>query len=111
MVTGHLRHMQDALRKGTVSSLPEAVRESLARFGFDQAFLEQEGMGRVRNTLASNLAVIEGNLQEQYNAEFALNKNLIIESKVASGQYVSSKDSQTLLDAYDIKMDMTLQII
>jgi len=102
VVTGHLRHMQDALRKGTVSSLPEAVQKSLARFGFDQAFLEQEGMGRVRNTLASNLSVIEGNLQEQYNAEFALNKNLIIESKVASEQYISSKESQTLLDAYGI---------
>ena len=68
VVTQHLRYVQDALRKGSVATLPEGVRENLDQLGFNDDFLQQPGMGRVRDTLASQLAVIEGNREEIFNA-------------------------------------------
>lgn len=98
IVTSHLRYMQDALRKGSVDTLPDAIKNNLAKLGFDNDFLTEKGMGRVRDTVASKIAVIEGNKQEIFNAERAEKQLQIISRKVEAGVLVSGDDAQALLN-------------
>mgnify|MGYP003134921566 CR=1 FL=1 len=98
----YLRYMQDALRRGNVSNLPQPVVAFLNEFGFNNAFLQRKGMGRLAEDLASKLAVIEGNKQEISNknkAERNLNR---IGQNIAKGKFVSGEDAQTYLVAADL---------
>ena len=98
----YLRYMQDALRRGNVSNLPQPVVAFLNEFGFNNAFLQRKGMGRLGEDLASKLAVIEGNKQEISNknkAERNLNR---IGQNIAEGKFVSGEDAQTYLVAADL---------
>lgn len=98
----YLRYMQDALRRGNVSNLPQPVVAFLNEFGFNNAFLQRKGMGRLAEDLASKLAVIEGNKQEISNknkAERNLNR---IGQNIAKGKLVSGEDAQTYLVAADL---------
>jgi len=112
IVTSHLRYMQDALRKGSVDTLPSAVRENLAALGFDNDLLTEKGMGRVRDTVASKIAVIEGNKQEIFNAERAERQLQLISRKVDADVLVSGDEAQSLLntagmsDAYALAQNL-----
>lgn len=97
--TQYMRYVQDALRKGNVSSLPEAVRANLDQLGFNDAFLQRPGMARVRDSLASKLAVIEGNREEIWNKNQAANNVKRIGQTIQSGRPVSSTDAQTFLSS------------
>ena len=99
VVTNYMRYVQDALRKGNVSSLPEAVAANLDQLGFNDAFLQRPGMARVRDNLASKLAVIEGNREEIFNSNKAARNLERIGQTIQSGRPVSSTDSQTFLSA------------
>lgn len=99
VVTNYMRYVQDALRKGNVSSLPEAVAANLDQLGFNDAFLQRPGMARIRDNLASKLAVIEGNREEIFNSNKAARNLERIGQTIQSGRPVSSTDSQTFLSA------------
>tara|TARA_R100000995_G_C3483826_1_gene125782 strand:+ start:2398 stop:4545 length:2148 start_codon:yes stop_codon:yes gene_type:complete len=100
--TQYMRYVQDALRKGNVSSLPPAVAANLDQLGFNDAFLQRPGMARVRDTLASKLAVIEGNREEIFNSNKAAVNLRRIGMNVESGRPVSSTDASTFLTAAKI---------
>lgn len=99
VTTQYMRYVQDALRKGNVSSLPEAVAANLDQLGFNDAFLQRPGMARVRDNLASKLAVIEGNREEIFNSNKAARNLERIAQTIQSGRPVSGTDAQTLLSA------------
>ena len=99
VVTNYMRYVQDALRKGNVSSLPEAVAANLDQLGFNDAFLQRPGMARVRDNLASKLAVIEGNREEIFNSNKAARNLERIGQTIQSGRPVSSTDAQTFLSS------------
>ncbi len=98
-VTNYMRYVQDALRKGNVSSLPEAVAANLDQLGFNDAFLQRPGMARVRDNLASKLAVIEGNREEIFNSNKAARNLERIGQTIQSGRPVSGTDAQTFLSS------------
>ena len=98
----YLRYMQDALRRGNVSNLPQPVVAFLNEFGFNNAFLQRKGMGRLGEDLASKLAVIEGNKQEISNKNKAERNINRIAQNIANNNFVSSKDAQTYLEAADL---------
>ena len=112
VVTQHLRYVQDALRKGSVATLPEGVRENLDQLGFNDDFLQQPGMGRVRDTLASQLAVIEGNREEIFNANRNARELQRIGRKIDDGIMLSSNEAQAFLsnagmtDAYALAQNL-----
>ena len=97
VVTNYMRYVQDALRKGNVSSLPPAVAANLDQLGFNDAFLQRPGMARVRDNLASKLAVIEGNREEIFNSNKASRNLERIAQTIQSGRPVSGTDAQTYL--------------
>lgn len=97
--TQYMRYVQDALRKGNVSSLPEAVRANLDQLGFNDAFLQRPGMARIRDNLASKLAVIEGNREEIFNSNRAARNLERIGQTIQSGRPISSTDAQTFLSS------------
>ena len=99
VVTNYMRYVQDALRKGNVSSLPPAVAANLDQLGFNDAFLQRPGMARVRDNLASKLAVIEGNREEIFNSNKAARNLERIGQTIQSGRPVSSTDAQTFLSS------------
>lgn len=112
VVTQHLRYVQDALRKGSVATLPEGVRENLDQLGFNDDFLQQPGMGRVRDTLASQLAVIEGNREEIFNNNRNLRELQRIGRKIDDGIMLSGSEAQAFLsnagitDAYALAQNL-----
>ena len=99
VVTNYMRYVQDALRKGNVSSLPPAVAANLDQLGFNDAFLQRPGMARVRDNLASKLAVIEGNREEIFNSNKAARNIERIGQTIQSGRPVSGTDAQTFLSS------------
>ena len=99
VVTNYMRYVQDALRKGNVSSLPEAVAANLDQLGFNDKFLQRPGMARIRDNLASKLAVIEGNREEIFNSNKAARNLERIGQTIQSGRPVSSTDAQTFLSS------------
>ena len=98
----YLRYMQDALRRGNVSNLPQPVVAFLNEFGFNNAFLQRKGMGRLGEDLASKLGVLEGNKQEISNKNEAERNITRIGQNIAEGKFVSGKDAQTYLVAADL---------
>lgn len=99
VVTQHLRYVQDALRKGSVSTLPDGVRANLDQLGFNDDFLQQPGMGRVRDTLASQIAVIEGNREEIFNANRNARELQRIGRKIDDGIMLSANEGQAFLNS------------
>ena len=99
VVTQHLRYVQDALRKGSVATLPDGVRENLDQLGFNDDFLQQPGMGRVRDTLASQIAVIEGNREEIFNANRNARELQRIGRKIDDGIMLSGSEAQSFLNS------------
>lgn len=112
IVTQHLRYLQDALRKGSVATLPDGVKANLAQLGFDDNFLQQKGMARVRDTLASQVAVIEGNREEIFNANRNARELSRIGRKIDEGIMLSGSEAQTFLsnagmtDAYSLAQNL-----
>ena len=112
IVTQHLRYVQDALRKGSVETLPDGVKANLAQLGFDDDFLQQKGMARVRDTLASQVAVIEGNREEIFNANRNARELARIGRKIDENIMLSGSEAQTFLsnagmtDAYSLAQNL-----
>lgn len=108
IVTQQLRIMQDVLRTGRMDKLSQAAQDRLATFGFTQEFLTQDGFARVRNQLASQLAVIEGNKEEIFNSARAERTMALIQNRIDSGAAVGPDQAQAYLssvgltDAYAI---------
>ena len=86
IVTQQLRIMQDVLRTGRMDKLSQAAQDRLATFGFTQKFLTQDGFARVRNQLASQLAVIEGNKEEIFNSARAERTMALIQNRLIAAQ-------------------------
>lgn len=99
IVTQQLRIMQDVLRTGRMDKLSQAAQDRLATFGFTQEFLTQDGFARVRNQLASQLAVIEGNKEEIFNSARAERTMALIQNRIDSGAAVGPDQAQAYLNS------------
>ena len=99
VVGQHLMYVEDALRKGSVATLPDGVKANLDQLGFNDDFLQQPGMGRVRETLASKIATLQGNRQEIFNAERNAREMMRIGRKIDDGIMLSSNEAQTFLNS------------
>ncbi len=103
IVTQQLRFIQDALRTGSTEQFPKPLQDLLSSFGFTQEFLNQEGMASVRNQLASQLAVIEGNKEEIFNSERAARTVQLIDNRISGGFVVSADSAQTYMNSIGLQ--------
>jgi len=69
MLSADLNYMAIALEMRTFDPIPENVKERLKKVGFTEKYVNDPIMAGLHGKLASDVRVLQGTIQEQFNAE------------------------------------------
>jgi len=103
IVSTNLNYMISALQAGSTDQLPDSVKANLSVIGFDNEFLQQDDMSSIRGTLASKVAVFQGNQQELFNAQQAERQMSLISRTVEAGGLLGQNDADFMFKTVGIE--------